>query len=258
MTTTTALCHATPDDVLVRGRSLPREIIGRMTFTEMIFFHLTGVDATPAQAALLDACLVTLMEHGLTPTAISARLTYGSAPEAMQGAVAAGLLGVGSTFVGSAEGAAALLARVAQAPTPRAEAEAIVRASRETGGRLPGFGHPLHRPVDPRAEALLALARARDLYGPHCEALALLSKAVDDGAGRAIPVNATGAIAAVLADAGIPTAIVRGIALISRCAGLVGHIREEQTAPAMRALWEGAEAAVPSAPHPRPDTEEKP
>jgi citrate synthase len=237
MTTTTTLCHATPDDIVVRGRSLPRELIGKLTFTEMIYFDLTGREATPAQRAVLDACLVTLMEHGLTPSAIATRLTYGSAPEAMQGAVAAGLLGVGSTFVGSTEGCAALLAKIVAGEDPLA----IARG--ET--RLPGFGHPVHKPVDPRTIALLALARAQGLFGAHCRALEALSKAVDDVAGKAIIVNATAAVAALIADAGLPIEILRGIALISRCAGLVGHIREEQQSPAMRALWEGAEAAVP-------------
>jgi citrate synthase len=249
MTARTALCHATADDIVVRGRSLPRQIIGKTTFTEMIYFHLTGRDATPAQRAVLDACLVTLMEHGLTPSAITTRLTYGSAPEAMQGAVAAGLLGVGSTFVGTSEGCAALLARIVVAADGAAEARAIVAAARAAGTRLPGFGHPLHRPDDPRTVALLALARAHDAHGVHCVALETLSAAVDAAGGRHIPVNATGAVAALIADAGLPAAILRGIALISRCAGLVGHVREEQEAPAMRALWDAADAAVPYAPH---------
>lgn len=243
MTVTTSLCHATPDDIVVRGRSLPKEILGKTTFTQMIWLHLTGRDPTPAQTAILDACLVTLMEHGLTPSAIATRLVYGSAPEAMQGAVAAGLLGVGSTFVGSTEACAELLVRIASAADARAEALAIARA----GGRLPGFGHPLHRPVDPRTVALLGLARAHGVYGKHCHALEQLSAAVDEVSGRSIVVNATGAIAAVLADAGLPTSILRGIALVSRCAGLVGHVCEEQRAPAMRTLWEAAEAAVPYA-----------
>ncbi len=241
---TTSLCHATADDIVVRGRSLPRDLIGTLTFTEMIYFELTGIVPSAAQRAVLDACLVTLMEHGLTPSAITTRLTYGSAPEAMQGAVAAGLLGVGSTFVGSTEGCAELLVRIAAAPVPRDEAHAIARAHR----RLPGFGHPLHKPVDPRTVALLELARAQQLFGAHCRALELLSAAVDEVAGRPIVVNATAAVAALIGDAGLPLAILRGISLISRCAGLVGHIREEQQSPAMRALWEGAEAAVPYAP----------
>lgn len=232
----TKLCEATADDIRIRGRSLPREILGRTTFTEMIFFHLTGRDASPGQVAVLDACLVALMEHGLTPSAIATRLTWGSAPEAMQGAVAAGLLGVGSTFVGSTEACAALLARIVAADDPDAEAAAIAGV----GARIPGFGHPLHRPVDPRTVALLAIAREQRIAGPHCEALERLSNAV----GRHVPANATAAVAAVLADAGLPPEILRGIALIARCAGLVGHVREEQESPAMRALWAGAEKAA--------------
>jgi citrate synthase len=238
--TTTALCHATADDIVVRGRSLPRELIGKLTFTQMIYFHLTGRDATPAQTAVLDACLVALMEHGLTPSAIATRLTYGSSPEAMQGAVAAGLLGVGSVFVGTTEACAELLVRIAAAADARAEARVIATGAR----RLPGFGHPLHRPADPRTTALLAVARAHHLHGRHCVALEQLSAEVDTAAGRPIPVNVTGAVAALVLDCDLPAAILRGIALISRAAGLVGHVREEQTSPAMRALWEGAEAAV--------------
>jgi len=241
--TTTSLCHATADDVLLRGRSLPHAILGRASFTEVIYRQLTGRDPSEAQAAVLDACLVALMEHGLTPSVVSARLTYGSAPEAMQGAVAAGLLGVGSVFVGASEACAALLARIATAGDPDAEARAVAGS----GGRVPGFGHPLHRDEDPRAVRLLAIARERGIAGAHVATLDRLAAAIAAAAGRAIVINATGAVAAVLLDAGLPAAILRGIALISRCAGLVAHIREEQLSPAMSALWHGAEAAVPYA-----------
>jgi len=237
MTATTHIATSSPDDITVRGRSLTRDLIGKLTLTEMLCLTITGEVPDAHRIAAIDACLVALCEHGLTPSALATRLVYGSAPEAMQGAVAAGLLGVGSTFVGSTEGCAELLARIVAGADPRA----IARENR----RLPGFGHPLHKPVDPRTVALLALARAQGLYGAHCTALDQLSAAVDEVAGRSIVVNATAAVAALIADAGLPIAILRGIALISRCAGLVGHIREEQQSPAMRALWEGAEAAVP-------------
>jgi citrate synthase len=243
MTPTTSLCHATADDILLRGRSLPHAILGHTSFTEVLYRQLTGRDATAGQAAVLDACLVALMEHGLTPSVVSARLTYGSAPEAIQGAVAAGLLGVGSVFVGASEACAALLERIAAARDPAAEAGAIARAS----ARVPGFGHPLHRSGDPRAARLLAIAREHQVAGAHVAALEELAAAVAAAAGRPIVINATGAVAALLLDAGLPAAILRGIALISRCAGLVAHIREEQVSPAMPALWHGAEAAVPYA-----------
>lgn len=245
---TTSLCTSSADDILVRGRSLPRELIGQRSFTEMVWLLITGDEPTAAQTAVLDGCLVTLMEHGLTPTAVSTRLTYTSAPEAMQGAVAAGLLSVGSLFVGTMEGCAELLQQVVAAEDPEAEAARIVADARAARRKLPGFGHPVHRPVDPRTVALLELAERHGLRGDHCAALEALAAAIPGAIGRELPPNATGAIAAVLCDAGLPAEILRGVALISRCAGLVGHVREEQQRPAMNALWHAAEAAVPYVP----------
>ena len=242
---TTALCSSSPTDILIRGKSLPRELIGKVTFTEMIWFQLLGTEPSEAQRALLDASLVTLMEHGLTPTAVAARMTYTSAPEAMQGAVAAGLLSVGSLFVGTMEGCGKLLTRIASSDDQETEALDIVSEARARKERLPGLGHPVHRPTDPRTEALFALAREHGAFGDHCCALEALAKAASEALGRPLPPNATGAIAAVMLDAGVPAEILRGLALISRCAGLVGHIREEQQTPAMGAMWAAAEEAVP-------------
>jgi citrate synthase len=200
---------------------------------------------TSDQSALIDACLVALMEHGLTPSVLAARLTYSSAPEALQGAVAAGLLGVGSRFVGSMEGCAALLQRVVNAEDGAAEATRIAVEHRAARTALPGFGHPTHKPDDPRAQRLLELAHERNVASKHVAAIAALSNAIDATYGRHITINATGAIAAVLGDCGVPAEIARGFGLIARCAGLVGHLYEEQQKPTLRATWEAAERAVP-------------
>jgi citrate synthase len=243
--TTTQIATSTPDDITVRGKSLCHELIGKLSFTEMICFQILGELPSAARIACVDACLVTLLEHGLTPSAIATRLVYSSAPEAMQGAVAAGLLGVGGQFVGTVEGCAVLVARVAAAPELAAEAARVVADHR---GPLPGFGHDVHKPDDPRTPVLFAVARAHGVAGRHIAALEALSAALDAAKRRHITINATGAVAAVLADAGIPAAIMRGFALISRCAGLVGHVREEQTDPALRAIWDAADRAVPYSP----------
>lgn len=242
---TTRICESRPDDVLVRGRSLTEELIGGVTFTEMIYLQVLGRMPTAGQTAVLDACLVTLMEHGLTPTAITARMTYTSAPESIQGAVAAGLASVGSLFVGTVEGCARLLARMVASAEPTLEARAIVVEHATRGERLPGFGHPIHRPDDPRTPRLLAVAEEAGVAGPHVAALRALAAEVDRARGKHLTINATGAVAAALMDAGVPAEILRGFALISRCAGLVGHIREEQERPAMVALWTAGEDAVP-------------
>jgi citrate synthase len=242
---TTSIASHASDDVFIRGKSLCKELIGRRSFTEMIYFQVLGRMPTPDQAALIDACLVALMEHGLTPSVLAARLTYSSAPEAVQGAVAAGLLGVGSRFVGSMEGCAALLRRIATAEDGDAEANRIAVEHRAARTPLPGFGHPTHKPDDPRALRLLELAHSRKVAGRHVAAIETLGKAVDAVHGRHITINATGAIAAILCDCGVPAEIARGFGLIARCAGLVGHLYEEHQKPAMRAIWEAADNAVP-------------
>jgi len=243
---TTRIARSSAEDVFIRGKSLCGEIIGKMSFTQLVYFHVTGSEPTPAQVAVLDAGLVTLVEHGMTPSAVAARLTYTSAPEAMQAGVAAGLLGVGSLFVGTVEGCAALLERIVGAEAGMdQEAEAVAREHRDGKRRLPGFGHPEHRPDDPRTPCLFRVAEDQGVAGAHVDALRALGRAVDAVYGKHITINATGAFAAVLADAGLPVPILRGFALIARCAGLVGHIHEEQNDPTLDALWHAAAAAVP-------------
>jgi citrate synthase len=242
---TTSIATSTADDVFIRDASLCRELIGKLTFTEMIYFQVLGRRPSEAQTAILDACLVTLMEHGLTPSALATRLVYSSAEEAMQAAVAAGLLAVGSRFVGTTEGCGALIARVlAAGDDGAAEARRIAGEFKATKQPIPGFGHPFHKPDDPRSPVLIALARQRGVAGAHVAAVLTLSAAIDETYGKHITLNATGAIAAVLGDAGVPREILRGFALIARAAGLVGHVHEEQQKPAMRAIWEAAERAV--------------
>ncbi len=238
--TTTRIATSNATSIVVRGEDLC-ELIGKLSFTEMLWLQILGVRPSAAQVAVVDACLVALIEHGLTPSAIAARLVYSSAPEAMQGAVAAGLLGVGGQFVGTAEGCARLLARIASAADPAGEAARVVAEHKA----LPGFGHDVHKPDDPRTPRILAVAREQRIAGKHVAALELLSTTLDTAKQRHITINATGAIAAVLADAGVPPEVVRGFALIARCAGLVGHVHEEQQAPAMRSMWAAAEHAVP-------------
>jgi citrate synthase len=246
-TVTTHIAVSTPEDIIVRGKSLCHELMGSLSFTEMMCFQILGRVPDPAQRALVDACLLSLMEHGLTPSVLTARLVYSSAPEALQAAVGAGLMGVGSRFVGTVEGCAALLARLTAAAVTdtAAEAERIVEEHRSARQPLPGFGHNLHVPDDPRTPRLFALARQHGVAGAHVDAIQVLSAALDRALGRHLTINATGAVAAVLGDVGVPAAIMRGFVLVARCAGLVGHVHEEQQRPAMTTIWEAAERAIP-------------
>jgi citrate synthase len=247
-TSTTSIAVSTPDDIIVRGRSLCHDLMGTLNFTEMMCFQILGRVPDAAQRAVVDASLLALMEHGLTPSVLATRLVYSSAPEALQGAVSAGLLAVGSRFVGTVEGCAALLERMigsGPASDPATEATRIVAEHRAARQPVPGFGHNLHVPDDPRTPRLFALARQHGVAGPRVAALEALSAALDQALGRHLTINATGAVAAVLGDVGVPAAIMRGFVLVARCAGLVGHIHEEQQSPAMSSIWEAAERAVP-------------
>lgn len=242
----TRLCTHTLTSLHYREADLVEDLLGKKTFTEVMLMQI--LDRTPrgVDLRITDAVLVVLMEHGLTPSAIATRLIYMSAPENLQGAVSAGLLAVGSSFVGTMENCAGLLDRIGAAADPDAEAMEIARHYKGLRSPVPGFGHHLHKPVDPRAYKLLDMARAEpELAGHKVRALERLSAAVDAMAGRPITINATGAVAALLGEIGVPTGVMRGFAVISRAAGLVAHIVEEQQSPSGRFIWDTVEHAIP-------------
>jgi citrate synthase len=243
----TELCGASADRIEVRGRDLVRDLIGKLSFTQMLLFQLLGQEATPLQIALTDAVLVAIMEHGLVPSVISARLTLLGAPESLQGAVAAGLLGVGDHFAGTASRCAEVLDGIVAAPASerKAIAVAVVQAFRRDRKAVPGFGHPTHRSADPRVPRLIEIARAHGARGDYIQALSLLESALAEGLGRALPTNVSAAIAVALREAEVPTEAMRGIVLTARCAGLAGHLLEEMRLPAADEMWHAAESAVP-------------
>jgi citrate synthase len=184
---------------------------------------------------MFDAVLVALADHGFTPTAIAARLTYLSAPDSIQGAVAAGLLGGGSRFLGVTEDCANFLHAVIEqaAALPGDElgwdalASEAVSAQRARGLLVPGLGHPVHKHGDPRTPVLVAMAREHGQFGPHLALFEAIGRVHASVLGRALPLNGAGVCGAVLADIDVPLGVVRGVALLARCAGLLGHIAEE-------------------------------
>jgi len=248
--THTEICGATADRIEVRGRDLVNELVGKVSFTQMFLFHLLGKDPTPMQTALTDAVLVCIMEHGLVPSTIAARLTWLGAPDSYQGAVAAGLLGVGDRFAGTASRCAELLdAIVGRPPAERtAEALAQVEARRRERKPVPGFGHPTHKSADPRVPRLIEIARTHGAGGEYLGALDLVASAIQRTLGRALPMNVSAAIAAVVREAQLPAQAVRGLILTARCAGIVGHLLEESQRPAAQSIWEAAEREVPYRP----------
>ena len=226
---------ATPDSIHVKGFDLCKDILGKFTLGDMAFLELTDRLPTPQEAAVFNAMAVTLVEHGLTPSALVARLTYLGAPEAMQAAVGAGLSGLGSVFVGSMETAARMLQEAL--PDPKAGgdlaslAKQTVEKFRSRKQIIPGIGHTFHKPVDPRAPRLFEIAQQNGFSGPYVELIQAISSEAERSYQNSLPVNATGAIGAIASELGLPWKIVRGIGVMARAIGLVGHIREEMQDP---------------------------
>jgi citrate synthase len=229
------LAWSTVERIVVRGRDLPGEIIGRLNLGDMAFLELTGRTPDARESKLFNAMVVTLVEHGVTPSALAARLTYLGAPEAMQAAVAAGLCGLGSVFVGSTEGCAKMLSEALPDSKAKADIGAIARRLAAEVKRVPGLGHPLHKPVDPRAVRLFELARETGRYGRYCELIEAI------GAERKLPVNATGAIGALACELGLDWKVCRGLGVMARAVGLVGHLLEESRQPIAEEVWHRTE-----------------
>lgn len=245
---TTSLCRYTDTAIFYRDQNLVEELMpGDSDFVSVMMRHVLGREISRSEARIMHAILIAIMEHGLTPSAIATRSVYMSAPENLQGAVAAGLMAVGSQFVGTIENNARLLAQIVplEADKQADKAREIVRDHRARKAHIPGFGHHLHKPDDPRAQMLLKMGEEESQARRHLDALKLLSTVVDEEYGRHITINATGATAALLGDMGVPVDLMRGFAVVSRAAGLVAHIAEEQEKPSGRYIWEVVDKAIP-------------
>ncbi len=240
----TDIAWSTTDSITVKGLDVCRDILGKVSLGDMAFLELTDRLPTPRESIVFNAIAVCLVEHGLTPSALVTRLTISGAPEAMQAAVGAGLCGLGSVFVGSMEDAARLLQQampmVDGRPDPQADIAAlaggIVDRQMAAGASVPGIGHHIHKPVDPRAPALFAIAREHGFDGPYIALMNAVAAEAGRRLGKNLPCNATGAIAAVACELGLPWEIVRGIGVMARAIGLVAHVLEELRNPLAREM----------------------
>ncbi|WP_227247541.1 citryl-CoA lyase [Paraburkholderia caribensis] len=235
------IAWATPTKVSIHGLDLCEEIVGKIDFGQMAFLQWFSRLPDERELRIFNAMMVILVEHGITPSSLATRMTYAGAPEAVQASVAAGLLGLGSVFVGSLDNAARLLQ--ASLPDPRNVpdldmlAREIVDDYRSRKEILPGIGHPFHKPIDPRAPALFRVAQETGYDGPYIRLMTAIGREAERQLKRALPVNVTGAMAAVASEMGIPWQICRGLAVAARSIGLVGHILEEMRQPLATALY---------------------
>ena len=255
---TSHISRAYPDRVEVRGRDLSGDLMGRLSFTEYFHLLLTGREPSEDERFFLDLLLVSIAEHGLMPSNVAARMTLAADPGSLHGAVAAGILGCGPVVLGTSESCARLLEeaqqQVAAGAEPAAVAGEIAREIHARGGKVPGFGHPLHRPVDPRAERILELADSRGVSGPHVLLARSLRSAVAGAWGKPLTMNVAMPIAAVMLDLGFPASTVKAVPILARTAGLLAHLAEEQEQPLGFLLAASAEEAVEYEPPPGPGT----
>lgn len=245
---TTSICIARADGVEVRGRDLTRDLMGRLSFTEYFYLLTTGHEPSAQQRFFLDLLLIAIAEHGMMPTVQAARMTLAADPNSLQGALAAGLLGCGPVLLGTSELCGALLSkansRVAAGAEPAAVVRELVREIRESRSKVPGFGHPVHRPVDPRAERILDLADQRGVSSSHVRLARLFTEAVAEAWGKPLVMNVSMPIAAVLLDLDFPASMIKAIPLLARTGGILAHLAEEQQNPIGFVLAAEAEAAV--------------
>jgi citrate synthase len=230
-----AISTSNGETIIVRGRDLARELVGKISFTEHFWLLLVGSMPTAAQLRILDATLVAIAEHGLVPSVQASRMTLAAAPEALQGAVAAGILGCGSVVLGSSEAAGQFLAgiasRIAAGAALQEAATAVILEYRGQRRAIPGYGHPLHKDADPRAGRLFAVAEEAGSAGTHIDIAREVERLLPDLIGKPLKLNVSGAIPAVLLDAGYPLGALKGVPILARTAGLIAHLLEEQLRP---------------------------
>jgi citrate synthase len=236
----TSLGTSDADTIQLLGHDLANDLMGKVGFGELAFWLVAGRRPSPGEVRVFEAILVALADHGLTPTAIAARVTYLSAPESLQGALAAGLLGGGSRFLGVTEDAGRFLAAALadhEGPLPAddtawdAMALDVVRRTKAAKQYVPGLGHPVHKVRDPRTAALISIADAEGTRREHLRLYEAIGRVHPQVIGRTLPLNGAGVCGAALADLGLPVDMLRGFALLARAAGLLGQLAEERRRP---------------------------
>ncbi|MEO8135976.1 MAG: citryl-CoA lyase [Betaproteobacteria bacterium] len=239
------IAWSTADKIGVHGYDLTEELMGKVNLGDMAFLEVSGRLPDGNESRMFNAILVTLVEHGIVPSTLAARMTYAGAPEAMQAAVAAGLLGLGSVFVGSTEGSARMLADAVSGMSPDEPladvARRVVAEHRAVKRIVPGLGHPIHKPIDPRTVRLFAIAKETGFSGRYVELMQQIAAEAQAATGRTLPVNATGAIGAICCEMGFAPKIASGLGIMARAVGLVGHVLEEARAPMAMEIWHRAE-----------------
>jgi len=227
----TSISTSNEDTIVVRGEDLCKDLIGKISFTDYFHLLVTGSRPTAAATAVLDATLVAIAEHGLVPSVQASRMTLAAAPDALQGAVAAGILGCGSVILGASETAGRLFIEVEERAKAGgdidAAALAVLQDYRAARKAIPGYGHPLHKARDPRVERLFAVAREKGANLNYIAIAEAIERQIPQVIGKDLRLNVSAAIPAVLLGIGFPLLALKGVPILARTAGLIAHLTEE-------------------------------
>ena len=257
----TSIGTADATTITVLGQNLAEDLMGQISFGELAFWLAALRRPAAGELKLFESVLVALADHGFTPSVIAARLTLTGAPESVQGALAAGLLGGGSRYLGVTEDCGRFLAAALaghEGPLPDADAgwdelaTTAVQAQRAANRLVPGLGHPVHKDGDPRTPVIFRIAEESGVLGPHLQLFAAVGRVHPAIIGRTLPLNGAGVCGAALADLGFPPDLLRGFALLARTAGLLGHLAEEMRNPAGQSIYREVDEAVRYVPPPEP------
>lgn len=247
----TSISTADADSITVRGHDLVNDLMGHISFTDYFFLLTTGRQPSDDQRFFLDLLLVSIAEHGLVPTNQVARMTHAADPDFLHGAVAAGLLGCGKVILGTTEVAGQFLLEAKERMAVEGlSMDDIVTQARDEGARIPGFGHPLHKPIDPRAQRILDLAEERGVAGQYVGLARSVEGSVNRLWPKPLPMNVSMAIPAVLLDLDFPASVLKAIPILARTASLLAHLAEETDTPIGFVLAHHAQAAIKFEPKP--------
>ncbi|RKF23071.1 citryl-CoA lyase [Altericroceibacterium spongiae] len=238
--------HTTPTDITLRDTNLATEIIGKRDFVETWVYSALGRWPTDEEKAVLNAILVISLDHGLMPSVLATRLTLLGAPENVAGAVASGLLGAGSRFLGPS---ATVTTRFGEwtkdlegdspAEAFEAKVDTILEEQAQTRKIIPGYGHPIHKHGDPRVAALREVAKQNGFYRKGWRLADALQERLA-GREKPWPMNAAGGVGVTVFDMQLDSDFAAGLSLVARCAGLMSHIMEERKNPIAQEVWQMA------------------
>ena len=223
------------DRIFVRGYDLNQDLMDKITFAQMVYLMLVGRMPTADEGRMIDTMLIVLVDHGMTTGAMAARMTFHSAPEVLQGAVAAAILGAGSVHLGSSEHCAKMLYEALPADSKETDLDSVAKQTVDkyfaNNLLIPGIGHGIHREGDPRAEKLFEVAQQTKVYGRYCDLIRKIGKLAEERLGRRLPVNVTGAIGAISMDMNFHWQMSKTFAILGRALGGIAHVGEEIRRP---------------------------